>query len=319
MREIIIGSNEANQRFDKFLQKYLNNAGASFVYKMLRKKNITLNGHKDDGRTKLAEGDRVNIYISEESLANLIKDVSLNKISDKKAVMLDIIYECDDFLILNKPVGMLSQKAKKEDISANEYILDYLIKSGKLMENSLNTFKPSVCNRLDRNTSGILVFGKTLKGLQEISKAFKERTNDKYYLCVVNGVVTHSEKTDAYLKKDEKTNKVSLSNEPAKDYEHIVTEYKPISTNGQITLLKVGLITGKTHQIRAHLSFMGHGIIGDYKYGNRKVNDYFKNKYNVESQLLHAYMLRMGDKTYVADLPKLFENVLAKEKLCFPK
>lgn len=323
MREIIISGNEANQRFDKFLAKYLNKAGKSFIYKMLRKKNITLNGKKDDGASKLAVGDVVNIYICEESIVNFT-DAGTSSNADmykdiayEATTQLDIVYEDSDIIIINKPVGMLSQKASKDDVSANEYIIRYLLESGQLKENELSTFKPSVCNRLDRNTSGLLVFGKSLKGLQEMSKAFKERTLHKYYICLVDGVVRESRRIDGYLKKDEKSNKVEIVNSHKEGYDRISTEYIPLGDNGKITLLMINLITGKPHQIRAHLAYEKTPVIGDYKYGFRKViNNMYRERYGVKSQLLHAYRLVLSDgKSFVAEPPDIFLKVLQGEGL----
>ncbi len=320
MREIEIKQNEAGQRFDKFLTKYMNLAPKSFFYKMLRKKNITLNKKKADGSEILDLGDKVTLFLSDET----IEKFSAVKI-DKVQSNLDILYEDSNILLVNKAVNMLSQKAKEDDISLVEHVISYMLETKQIKEEELRSFKPSICNRLDRNTTGILVAGKTLIGLQTLSKAFKERTIKKYYLCVVLGEVKKQELLNGYLYKDEKTNQVTITKEKLEDSLPIVTEYTPLSSNGKLTLLKVELITGKTHQIRAHLASIGHPILGDDKYGDHLTNRAYKEKYKVYHQLLHSYQIILPDfegelknlsgQAFEAPLPFNFENLLLKEKL----
>jgi 23S rRNA pseudouridine955/2504/2580 synthase len=325
MKEIIVSANEAGQRFDKLLQKYLNNAPSSFIYKMLRKKNITLNNKKAGGNEKLVVGDTIKIFLSDDTY---------NKFSSKRTnsypyTNLDIIYEDENILLINKPADMLSQKAKADDVSLNEYMIGYLLKNQRLTEEEMVSFKPSVCNRLDRNTTGLIIAGVSLAGLQVMSDLLKNRLMDKYYLCVVSGVVKETKEIDGYLTKDSKTNKVKIEkskNGSTKDgSDYIKTKYIPLCSNDNLTLLKVKLITGKPHQIRAHLSSIDHPIIGDYKYGNRHLNSMFKEKYNIKSQLLHSYELDfhkvdgalsyLSDKTFKAPLPDKFVNLIENEGL----
>lgn len=321
MREIIIGENEAGQRFDKYLFKYLKDAPKSFIYKMLRKKNITRNGKKADGSEKLDTGDVVKLFLADDTIEKFKGTVK--EFTVKKHIELDIIYEDENILAVNKPSGILSQKSVPEDESLNEYIIDYLLKSGRLTYGDLNTFRPSVCNRLDRNTSGIVLAGCSLKGIQELSAMFKERSIDKYYYCFADGVMKHPHMVEGYLKKSDAGNYVEIKDRPYKGAFYIKTYYEPVKDNGKITFLKVKLITGKTHQIRSHLSFEGHGIIGDYKYGNRKANEYFREKYGVKDQLLHAAQMIFpeteGELSYLAglnisaELPADFKNILKGE------
>lgn len=320
MREIEIKQNEAGQRFDKFLTKYMNLAPKSFFYKMLRKKNITLNKKKADGSEILDLGDKVTLFLSDETI-DKFSAVKIDKVQSN----LDILYEDSNILLVNKAVNMLSQKAKEDDISLVEHVISYMLETKQIKEEELRSFKPSICNRLDRNTTGILVAGKTLIGLQTLSKAFKERTIKKYYLCVVLGEVKKQELLNGYLYKDEKTNQVTITKEKLEDSLPIVTEYTPLSSNGKLTLLKVELITGKTHQIRAHLASIGHPIIGDDKYGDHLTNRAYKGKYKVYHQLLHSYQIILPDfegelknlsgQAFEAPLPFNFENLLLKEKL----
>lgn len=319
MREIVIEKNEAGQRLDKFLAKYMNEASKSFFYKMMRKKNITLNGKKCEGNEKLAEGDVVKLFLADDT----IEKFSSVQVQEVKKVDLDILYEDDEIILVNKPAGMLSQKAKETDESLVEYLIDYLLGSGKLTESGLRAFRPSVCNRLDRNTSGLIVAGKSLAGLQQMGELFKKRTLKKYYLCIVKGRITEPAHIRGYLVKDEKTNRVSLSkggfSKDAKGLP-IETEYVPIAWNEEMTLLKVHLITGRTHQIRAHLASTGHPLLGDYKYGSKKWNDRYKKEWKIEDQVLHAYQLTMpgmkkelenlSGKTFYAKVPEVFWKLI---------
>ena len=206
MREIVIEKNEAGQRLDKFLAKYMNEASKSFFYKMMRKKNITLNGKKCEGNEKLAEGDVVKLFLAEDT----IEKFSSVQVQEVKKVDLDILYEDDEIILVNKPAGMLSQKAKETDESLVEYLIDYLLGSGKLTESGLRAFRPSVCNRLDRNTSGIVAAGKSLAGLQMLSGVFKDRSIHKYYQCLVSGEIRDVKTVDGWLLKDEKKNQVRI-------------------------------------------------------------------------------------------------------------
>lgn len=322
MKEIIIKGNEAGQRFDKYLKKYLSEAPGSFIYKMLRKKNIVLNGKKADGSEKLNVGDSVKFFLSDETLEKFSTSAkTIEKELRLPEAELEIVYEDENVLFLNKPSGMLSQKAEAKDVSVIEYITDYLLKTEQITRDELKTFHPAVCNRLDRNTSGLITAGKSLAGLQVMSELFKDRTLKKYYLCVVKGKVEKPRYIKGFLKKDEKTNKVEILKSAAgKDVMPIETEYLPIAWNDEMTLLKVHLITGRTHQIRAHLSSTGHPLLGDYKYGNKKWNDVYKKKYKIEDQMLHAYELHMPEmknpldnltnRVFTAKVPGIFWRII---------
>lgn len=318
MKEVIIDSKNENQRLDRFLSRLLSEAGKGFIYKMLRKKNITLNDKKADGTEKLKKGDSVKIYFSEETLDKFLGNRTMN--NNYPFTTLDIIYEDEDYLFVNKPVGMLSQKASESDISLNEYIIGYLLHENSISINDLSTFKPSVCNRLDRNTSGIVAAGKTIKGLQELSEAFNSRELSKYYICMVKGVVKEKISISGYIMKDEKLNKVKISETETEGFVPIKTEYIPIASDGHISLLKVHLITGRSHQIRAHLASVGHPLLGDYKYGDKTLNEKFKIRYNITSQLLHSFELIIPDKNIhiFTQLPDIFINVLKGEKIWEP-
>lgn len=311
MQKFIVTPNEAGQRLDKLLVKYLNLAPKSFIYKMLRKKNITLNHKKCDGSEKTSVGDEVILWLADETI---------EKFREAKKVAhvpwhFKVVYEDEHILAINKPTGLLSQKAKPEDVSVNEEAISYLIENHKIDEKSLEVFKPSVCHRLDRNTSGLLIVGKSLYGLQHMSEILKERTAEKYYLCLAEGIIDKPQHIHGYLTKDEKTNQVYVSKEQMAGGQPIETRYEPLGNNGFQTLLKVELITGRTHQIRAHLASVGHSIVGDGKYGSEKVNDWFRKNYHLKHQLLHSWRMEFEDYKLTAPVWPEFEKILKGEHL----
>lgn len=314
MKAFTIKENEAGQRLDKYLRKLLSEAPGSFIYKMLRKKNIVLNAEKATGAEHLKAGDTVTLFLSDETFEKFAKDVEetveeLVRVPSQPAF--SVVYEDDDVLVINKPAGMLSQKARESDISANEHIIAYLLETKALTEEDLHTFRPSICNRLDRNTSGVLLAGKTLRGLQRLSRELKSRTMAKYYRCLVKGDIPEKQVLKGYLLKDERENVASVFKGGAPNRKYIETEYTPIERLGDYTLLEVHLITGRSHQIRAHLASVGHPVIGDPKYGDERQNLIFENEAGVSRQLLHAYRVRFTDGTEViADLPGDFEAAL---------
>lgn len=311
MKELKIDANDSNQRFDKFLKRVLPNASTSFIYKMLRKKNITLNDKKADGSEKLNTGDNIKIWFSDETFAKMageddrdelyytIKDLSHD---------INIVFEDDDMIIINKPSGIKSQKDSQSDVSINEMAISYMIANGQLSEESFKHFHPSVCNRLDRNTSGIVLFAKNLHAAQQLGQALMERSCKKLYRAVVLGKIEEEQLIEGFLAKDETTNKVSITKTETNDSKPIKTAYKPISYVGDdFTLLEIHLITGRTHQIRAHLASIGHPILGDNKYGNTIINKERK----VRGQLLHAYSIEFADgRRFVCDLPGEFNGYL---------
>ena len=318
MQEIQITEQEAGQRLDKLLAKYLNLAPKSFFFKMLRKKNITLNGKKAAGNEKLAKGDCVKLFLSDETIQKFSE-----VFSEYTEEELDILYEDPDVILINKPVGMLSQKASSADQSLVEHLISYLVRSGALCEEDLKTFRPSICNRLDRNTSGIVAAGKTMAGLQALNQLFHDRSIGKYYLCLVKGEIKESSRIEGWLKKDTQTNKVEITAQEMPDSVWIATEYRPVKSNHDVTLLEVHLITGKTHQIRAHLASLGHPLIGDPKYGDARLNQEYRKRYQVRSQLLHAARLKfpvcegalkeVSRKEFQAPLPEPFLRIVKEQ------
>ena len=373
MIQITIDTETASQRLDKFLRRYLPEAGSGFLYKQLRKKNITLNGAKASGKELLREGDEIRIFFSDETLRKFSAKESLpqkNKSGKTRPSLAasDILFENSHVLILNKKAGILSQKAAPEDISLVEMIQSYLTEKGELTEESLRIFRPSVVNRIDRNTSGIVLAAKTLAAARELSECLRDRTVHKYYYALTEGEIREPARISAYLTKDPRTNRVTVHDrasvrtsvagavpsrtsaasipdnvqipDPKLTFaaegvqnpgEYIETEYNPAEhfritdPHGQpasFTLLKVNLITGKTHQIRSHLSFIGHPIIGDVKYGLRNRNEDFRKSFGLRRQFLHASELvfppmngvlsDLSGRTFQAPLPDDLRTTLKK-------
>ncbi|MDF2944354.1 MAG: hypothetical protein K0S01_3212 [Herbinix sp.] len=357
MKQFNVEQNEAGQRLDKLLVKILNKAPKSFIYKMLRKKNITLNGKKADGSEKLVIQDEIKLFLSDETIEQFSEHLETTEVEGQ----LEVLYEDQHILIVNKPLGILSQKSVKDDVSMVEHIISYLLSTKQITKEQLISFKPSICNRLDRNTGGILIAGKSLLGLQEMARLLKDRSLNKYYLCIVKGKVEGKKRIEGYLSKDEEKNQVKIYSNQQENTDYICTEYEPISYSknalkvkttllaeaqqsdllqveamdaasskpdtkkemedvlGIFTLLQVKLITGKSHQIRAHLASIGHPIIGDFKYGDQKTNHYFRKRYGLIHQLLHSYCMvfpniegelsYLSNKEVIAEVPELFRAI----------
>ena len=244
MKEFVIKPNEANQRFDKYLKKLLPNAGTSFIYKMLRKKNITLNKKKAAGNEVVVSGDVINVFFSDETFDKFTANTSDLQAEFEALAKLDlsgieIVSETTDVLVASKPANMLSQKAVDTDISANERLIGYLINTNQLSFDDFKTFKPSVCNRLDRNTTGLILMGKTLNGLQTLSSELKDRSINKYYRTIVSGQIPRKMTIKGYLTKNTSANKVTITDKKQNaDSQYIETAYRSHICNDPSTVVK---------------------------------------------------------------------------------
>lgn len=313
MKIVTIGKNEAGQRLDKYLKKYLNQAGSGFIYKMLRKKNILLNDKKSDGSPILAEGDSITFYLADETLGKFHQPET-HLTLPVETITIDVVYEDDNYLIVNKPAGILSQKSREEDISMVEQVTGYLLQQGAIQRKDLDTFHPAVCNRLDRNTSGLILAGKTLRGLQDFSALLKSRAIHKYYLALVKGVMKKPQTRQAWLIKDSKSNQVRILSKPDPRASYVETYFEPLGDNGEETLLKIELLTGKTHQIRSHLASLGYPLAGDRKYGDPSYNRLIQKRSGLDRQFLHAWQIvfplretvpdALRGRTFTASLPQ---------------
>lgn len=284
MVEILITEKNENQRVDKYIQKFLNTAPKSFVYKMIRKKNIKLNGQKILGKEIVKSGDLLTLYMSDETVRKFRQDKEISKIN----MNFGIVFEDDNIILAYKPTGVASQPdVKNSKNSLNDQLIYYLYSKGEYVRNA--DYTPSICNRLDVNTSGIVCFGKNFKTLQVLNHAFKNKTVDKYYLTVVEGKITKSSIVTLYHKKE--NDNVVICDSKKDGYKEVITKYTPIEYKNNMTLLEVKLITGKTHQIRAVFEYIGYPLVGDPKYNKNK-----SNIFGLKSQFLHGYKISFADK-----------------------
>lgn len=329
MKELIVGKEDCSQRLDKYLKRMLPSASTSFLYKMLRKKNILLNHSKASGQELLKINDLIQIYFSDDTFQKFSegnlheKKENEYQTAYQKIHNIEILYEDKNIILLNKPSGILTQKAQAKDLSLNEWIIGYLLHNHQIKMEDLSHFTPSVLNRIDRNTSGIVIGGKSLIGSRTISEMLKHRTLHKYYRLFVSGKMDGDGILKGYLKKDNIQNKVSIVNSikqnKEKDYDEIETHYHVIKSNDTISYIEAQLITGKTHQIRAHFSSIHHPLIGDQKYGNKDENQKWA-QLGVHSQLLHSYrlvfpemkddLLNLSGKEFCCKEPDVFQKIL---------
>lgn len=284
MIEVRINQNDQNKRLDNFVKKYLKNAPLSFIYRLFRKKEIKVNQkpQKMDYMTK--EGDMIRIYISKEQEKEFLSDKKLLLSSARDFF---VLYEDEQILIVNKPSGLLvydGEKNKEED-TLTKQVLAYLIETGAYDAEKENTFVPALAHRIDRNTSGIVIFGKTNLALQELFKAFKNHEGiDKIYKALVCGKLDEKGKIEVSLIKDEKKKIVNVD---PKNGLYACSYYQRLQSFADCSLAQISIVTGRTHQIRVHMKYINHPLLGDHKYGNSD-SDAVAEKYHMNQYFLHA-------------------------------
>lgn len=319
MKIIRVTNKDAGQRIDKYIRKYLNNAPLSYIYKIFRKKDIKVNGKKVDINYQIKENDQISIYINEETLLEFNKKKTISKTNNN----LDIIYEDENILIINKDAGILVHEGEENNKTntLNNDILYYLKTKGEYQESDL--FIPSCVHRLDRNTSGLIIAAKTLEASKQLLELFKDKEKlTKEYITLVVGNTPNQQTIDKPLLKDDKTKYVKVDSKGLS----AITSYQKLISNNQYSLLKVKILTGRTHQIRVHMSSINHPVINDDKYGDFKSNKEFYATFKYKYQFLHSYKITfsnidgtlsyLNNKEFIAPIKKEEENIL---NTLFPK
>ncbi len=304
MREISIGANDAGQRLDRFLKKYLCNAPLSAVYKVIRK-DLKLNGKRVREDSGLSEGDVITFYVSDADL-----DVWTEKKGrhHKAKKQFTVCYEDDDMIVVSKPFGLLvhGDKTEKKDTLANQ-VVDYLIEAGEYDPRLEKSFVPSPVHRLDRNTTGLVVFGKSAEALRTLSAKFREEKSEsirKFYYTIVHGKLDEPLHLKGKLLKDAERNKAKILPEDDERGKYIETKVDPIYSTDDYSLVEIELITGRSHQIRAHLASIHHPLAGDTKYGGKEVNSVYDEwSLGRTTQALHAGKIIIDGKKITAPLP----------------
>ena len=375
MREINITANDAGRRLDRFLRKYLSNASLSEIYKLIRK-DVKVSGKRRDQAYILQEGDLLSLYVSDDVLGKLTGQAGRAAATDprrrvsKTRKQFRIIYEDSNILVADKPYGLLTHgdSREKKNHLANQ-VKDYLISRGEFDPGAEKVFSPAPVNRLDRNTTGLVLFGKTSSALKGLNRMIREDLTDKFYMTVVHGILKEELVLTGDLVKDEENNRVRISrisaaetgadgagssNGTASAHRRnedsslpVLTEVTPLEVvdfghGMKATLVRIRLVTGRSHQIRAHMAGIGHPVVGDSKYAGtragdafrdqacrpeniRKLNEHLERTYGLSTQLLHAYRIHfaqeglpedlayLGGRSFTAPLPQTFNKILGRQ------
>ena len=336
MRQLVVGADESGQRLDKYLRRLLPEAGTSFLYKMLRRKNITLNGARAEGGAVVRAGDVVTVFFSDETFAKFSgegagstdeteslregagtrpkaeTEAYLRAFSEIGSLLPPdaVLYEDRNVLIADKPQGIQSQKSRDGDVSMNEWFIGRLLARGEITPEGLRHFTPSVCNRLDRGTGGLIAFGKTLPGSRGLTALFRERGVKKEYLAAVHGRIEAPGRIEGWIEKDERTNRVTLRETETEEGRYSLTRYVPLSVTGERaprTLVLAELVTGRPHQLRCHFAHIGHPVAGDVKYGDRALDRAMAAEMSAQGERYPAQLLFCHRLTFPADTGELAE------------
>ena len=278
MQTIFINQNDADQRLDKFLQKTFPSFPTSAMYKYIRKKRIKVNHKRAEISTRLQEGDKVELYISDDFLAQTPKDTSYQTLQFN----LPIAYEDEHILMIEKPFGLVvHEDASEHTHTLINYIKAYLYQKGEYRPEEEHSFTPALCNRIDRNTGGLVIAAKTAEGLRVMNQKIKDKEIEKKYLCILQGTPHQKEGIlTGYLTKDCEKNKVTIQSDPTEGAKKAVTKYQILEQKNHYSLAEITLITGRTHQIRAHMASIGHPLLGDVKYGGKRMQDAYQALYS---------------------------------------
>ncbi len=314
MKSFTIEKNDANQRLDKFLTKSCPKLPKALMYKYIRIKRIKVNGKRAEISTRLNVGDKVDMYINDEFFEK--KETVYDFMSASKNI--DIVYEDENIILLNKKVGLLSHPDETEYVDTLiTRVKRYLYEKGEWHPDEETSFAPALVNRIDRNTSGIVICAKTAEALRVLNQKMKDRELHKIYLCIVHGKMNNEkELLEGYLVKDEKKNKVFVSKKPKDGAKLIRTEYKVLGCRDGLSLLEVNLLTGRTHQIRAHLASIGHPLVGDGKYGTNELNKKtgYKKQCLCSHKLVFDFTTDAGELEYLNKKEFTIEDVWFKEE-----
>lgn len=266
MKEFTVGKNDAGQRMDKFISKTLRTLPPGLMFKAIRTKKIKLNRKRCQVGDILREGDTVQCFLADEFFIP-VEEPDLSFLSIEPS--LDIVYEDENILLVNKKAGMLCHSDTEGDVNTLiDHIKAYLYKKGEYSPRDESSFAPSLCNRIDRNTGGIVIAAKNAPSLRDMNERIRTHQVKKYYLCAVKGIPPKERDTlVSYLVKDREENKVTLYDRPAPGRSKIVTGYRVLKKKDGEALLEIDLQTGKTHQIRSHMAYIGCPLLGDGKYG----------------------------------------------------